>query len=71
VSSLFYGIDTRFVPAEVIYRLAKKRVLPKLRDHRNGNDPTRLSSILWLELWFRVVTGELDSHTEVSGLLGP
>jgi len=45
-----------------------------LADHRNGkrDNYTRLWLILWLELWFRViVTGELDFHADLSGLLGP
>ena len=39
-----------------------KRVIGELEDHRSGkrDNHTRLWLILCLEIWFRIVTGELD-----------
>ena len=45
-----------------------KRVLCELEDHRNGkrDNHARLWLILCLEIWFRIVTGELDYHADIS-----
>ena len=45
-----------------------KRVICELEDHRNGkrDNHTRLWLILCLEIWFRIVTGGLDYHADLS-----
>jgi len=45
-----------------------KRVLCELEDHRNGkrDNHSRLWLSLCLEIWFRIVTGELDYHADIS-----
>jgi asparagine synthase (glutamine-hydrolysing) len=45
-----------------------KRVIAELEDHRSGkrDNHNRLWLILCLELWFRIATGELDYHADIS-----
>lgn len=48
-----------------------ERVIAELEDHRSGkrDSHTRLWLALWLEVWFRIQTGQLDSATDLSEVI--
>jgi asparagine synthase (glutamine-hydrolysing) len=61
----------RFLKDSVAERegwIDSKRVLRELGDHRTGkrDNHSRLWLILCLEIWFRIVTGKLDYHADIS-----
>jgi asparagine synthase (glutamine-hydrolysing) len=61
----------RFLKDSVAERegwIDSKRVLRELEDHRTGkrDNHSRLWLSFCLEIWFRIVTGELDYHADIS-----
>jgi asparagine synthase (glutamine-hydrolysing) len=61
----------RFLKDSVAERegwIDSKRVLRELEDHRTGkrDNHSRLWLSFCLEIWFRLVTGELDCHADIS-----